>query len=134
MKIEEQVCTLIQGKRLVELGVSSHDSTFSHCHYSPDPTEQHDGYSLIIYKDENTMESVYSEYIAPAFTVAELGVMLSVWIDQKKPAEIVPEFIRTKYGEDVSNIYNPSMCADLLIWCLENDKLTPFDCNTALNK
>ena len=65
MKLQEQCCTLEQGKRLQELGVKA-EATFWHM---PEKSHLHKEYIRYGW---------HSDAIAPAYTVAELGTMLSV--------------------------------------------------------
>jgi len=74
MVIADQVCTRTQGKRLVELGVDLLNSEFSHVWLPDDPAKQSNGWFGIMHKDHKYAE--FAEVLAPAFTVAELGVML----------------------------------------------------------
>lgn len=77
MKKEDQVCALKQAKRLKELGVQN-GSYFSWQHYP-----------AMIYRNESigVINSLAKESVTdpgeswPAFTVAELGVMLPVYIN-----------------------------------------------------
>lgn len=67
MKIELQVCTLEQAKRLKELGVKQ-ESLFVHQSYS------YNKIKLTDWDNRNNLLGFYS-----AFTVAELGEMLPPW-------------------------------------------------------
>lgn len=71
MKIENQICTLEQAKKLKELGVQQ-DGLFTWCVVCPDPTGEK-GYYHPFYCDDNSPVAINSEAIASAFTVAELG-------------------------------------------------------------
>lgn len=63
MKLQDQVCTLEQGVRLVELGVKA-EATFWHRPSKDGPHEEYIQYGW------------HGNALAPAFTVAELGEML----------------------------------------------------------
>lgn len=75
MELTKQVCTAIQGKRLVELGVTM-EAQFNHCVFCPDPLGEQ-FYNEICFsgctRDELEMPG---EIVAPAYTVAELGDLL----------------------------------------------------------
>jgi len=72
MKIDKQVCSIRQGKRLAELGISK-DSYFQHICVMPDPTGEQWFYDVF---SADTKCDTLAEYICPAYTVAELSVML----------------------------------------------------------
>ena len=72
MKLQDQVCTLPQAKRLKELGVQQ-DSLFDWVCLMPDPLGEKWFYE-IQYKTQEP--ETLQELIASAFTVAELGGML----------------------------------------------------------
>lgn len=75
MRIEDQTCTLEQAKRLKELGVKQ-DSIFCYCHVS---TSHEDSVIDILPTKWNLKDlpDLATTHIADAFTVAELGEMLS---------------------------------------------------------
>lgn len=68
MKLEQQVCTLEQAKRLKELGVDQDISLFEHVEYTFER-----GNSSIENRRPNRLNK---EWVYSAFTVAELGQML----------------------------------------------------------
>lgn len=130
MKLQNQVCSLEQGKRLAQLGIS----TNSHLSWLGDETLRlmdngKDGvsYSNWVFVSQtepvNNQEADWrddvciSKPLAPAFTVAELGVML----DDTTPFVI----------ESVDRTEAQSRAA-FLIQLLEQGHLTPDECNSRL--
>lgn len=84
MKIENQVCTLEQAKRLQELGVDAESV------YYFSPWEYFDGETLFIGQKcdkgffhclDGEVETFTAKEVYPAFTVAELGLMLPAGYD-----------------------------------------------------
>lgn len=73
MNIKNQVCTSVQGKKLADLGISTDSIYFSHCVIMPDILGEITLFE-VLHKDEDPKTLV--EHIAPAFTSAELSVML----------------------------------------------------------
>ncbi len=74
MKLEDQVCSESQGRRLEEFGISAMP-IFCHCWVSVGPE---DSVKEILPTDKRllTIPDTATTWLAPAFTVAELGVML----------------------------------------------------------
>lgn len=127
MKIEQQVCSLIQAKKLNELGIEQYKSLFRWCVFCPDPLGETHYYEPVFWDDNSGMPG---EFIADAFTISEIGRMLSKWIVDDN--DETPNIVTDKYSKDMSNLYNPKLHADILIWNLENNKITASDCNKAL--
>lgn len=75
MKLTDQVVSLEQAKRLKELGVKNDNILFAWVVFCPDPIGEHYSYE-VVYRDEESQPAKYGEYLGPAFTVSELGVML----------------------------------------------------------
>lgn len=71
MKIEDQVCTLEQGKRLQELGVTKIAMFYHYWNGRTDCPEELKEYSIGYSKPRAATANYY-----PAYTVAELGEML----------------------------------------------------------
>lgn len=72
MKIEDQVCSLEQAKKLKELGVAQ-ESYFNWVCVMPDPTGERYYYDVMGIFDK---EETPTEIIASAFSVWQLGLML----------------------------------------------------------
>ena len=72
MKLENQVCSLEQAKRLMELGIEQFNSQCSYCTIMPDPTGE-TYYTGVLYRD--SPQETLEEHIADAFTVSELQIM-----------------------------------------------------------
>lgn len=75
--------------------------------------------------------------IYPAFTVAELGVMLGLYLDREPNAPNKSfndwfETMEVKYGNNLSVCYSPLFIADYVIYLLENNYITAESCNRAL--
>lgn len=132
MKLENQVCSMQQAKHLAELGVEQHQSLFAWTCVMPDPSGEQYSFE-ILYTDSppQTLE----EFIASAFTVAELGVMLPAgkydtcgWSDGWR--------IYTEDGHDAIGDVTFSSEADarasVLIHLLENKHITAEEVNNRL--
>lgn len=146
MKLESQVCTLEQAKKLKELGLFQ----FGNFHYviRNDKAEFHFGY------DVETKEDGYH-----AFSVAELGKILPEWLTMnekeyrlnqwKNPPDsnsVVNPSTVTYYATCYQNIYNEmdrkpneifktteaETRAALLIYLLENKLVDVEACNKRL--
>ena len=163
MKIEDQVCTVEQSETLVKLGVKG-DSYFnwSFCHlghedggtkewiglFRPNSGE-YDIMPVGEYPERYDGEEFESYKDLPAFTVAELGVMLELHCQNKisfiphnkkwllkfeHATRTAPE---RNYGTGTTvlqNVYGTEAEArcDLLIYMIENDFLTVEDVNNHL--
>jgi hypothetical protein len=114
MLLEDQVCTSIQGRRLVELGIKM-PATFSHM-----PAKSGDHGEYVAY-------GKFGHSICPAWNVAELGVLL----DGKYAGRI--SLVEGQYA--LIKRYHPIMFggyypteaqarADLLIYLLEENIIT----------
>jgi hypothetical protein len=99
MKLEDQVCTLEQAKILRELGIIQ-VSLFDWCVFMPDPTGEKYYYS-VVYKETDVDDQLH-EWIASAFTIAELGALLD-HIPVKTYQELHTNrkgfYVETKLGE-----------------------------------
>lgn len=143
MKIQDQVCTREQGKRLHELGISN--------------AAYFQWGSKGEINEEWTIEGPEDDFV-PAWTVAELGVMLPEWIVRRrieyrllqwhnepgKAFGVIDEYRlayrRRKddiFGEIGDNISGPTEAqarAALLIYLLENKIITPESVNQRLEQ
>jgi len=107
MKLENQVCALHQAKRLTELGVVN-KSFLIHAVYQLCPFR-----STIVIQKGVLVEGIEVFYY-PAFSVAELGVMLC-----DKTSELL-KLIRLK---EISHLTEAEARAELLIHCIETKKI-----------
>lgn len=128
MNIEKQVCTANQGKKLHDLGILKFQSEFRHAQYCPDPTGEHEGYSLIVHKDNQGIEMGNAEYISDAFTLSEINVML--W-------QYAESYVTTRHkwrcGNNTSEFDFEVQCAtNQLIALIVDGTLEPEDCNARL--
>lgn len=120
MKVEDQVCTLKQAERLKELGVIQ-TSLFDWCVFMPDPTGEK-YYYAVVYKEEDTEKQLH-EWIASAFTVAELGVMNGEDIRTYRTGDYWCAYIPTEEGMRMhQNTFKTEaeLRADILIKHLES--------------
>lgn len=140
MKLENQVCTLQQAKRLKELGITQ-DSFFYHIEAFNDIA-----YMNKICQIKGFDNSTYSgQYIYSAYTTSEIGVMLPrKYVSEKTQWEDISK----KYicgvpypdGEDNYDYSNNSQFgateaearAAMLIYLLENNLTTASEVNERL--
>ena len=139
MKLENQVCTLENAKKLSEIGIIQGASLFF---YNKDGSIQYNSHrSTGHYKD--------AEHCFSAFTVAELAVMLgddcSYSFDEnkvnaqfsksEKPHWIAAYTIGAFNGKEQWLEFGDTMaeaCARLLILLIEKGKRNPEECNKRL--
>lgn len=153
MKIENQVCSLEQAKRLKELGILQ--ASYFHWQHYPEMTYRKEALELVppISKEGITDPGECWS----AFTTAELGVMLPVYIEPfmgeyeyrlaiwNNPEGVNNEKIdwRIAYGTKFNNTRVPvtegfkgeneaTTRADMLIYLLENILVTAESCNKSL--
>jgi hypothetical protein len=126
MKIENQVCTLEQAKKLKELGVTA-EPLFWYV-IDIDPITPLD----IIQKWQHSNFDQCEKY--SAFTVAELGVMID-WnhVSQSGPYKEDQHFYCFTHLQDYSDKNEAIVRADMLIYLLENHLTTPEEVNQRLN-
>ena len=122
MKIEDQICTLLQAKRLNELGVIQGKSVF---YYDTSPAVK-----ISYNRSTQNPGYFYSNSCFSAFTVSELSVMLL-------------EYAETYFSKngtwqigdaDWNFTTQAKASADRLIYLLENDILTVEEVNNRLTK
>jgi len=119
MKLENQVCTLQQAKRLQELGVSQE----SHFQWKVNEIQSVVSESKFCYQIITHLPGL-NEYWA-AYTVAELGVMLGLDCTGSLLTKSFPENRVTEINDwiDINeNTDQSEACfrADLLIFCIES--------------
>ncbi len=152
MEIENQVCTLAQAKKLDYLGIVSKSYMY---HVYP---HMNSGWKVLADGMFDKADDAVEFY--PAFSVAELGVMLPDGISTNsniRTAEIVirkdclndwtvaydvDHVTEGGYGATVKEIYRDNIVenkseatcrADMLIHLLENNLTTAAECNEHLN-
>lgn len=135
MKRESQVCSLLQAKKLKELGLTA-KSYFGWCVFCPDPIGERYYYEIISSDAED--DGVQGEYIAHAYNVSELGAMLSDWLDSEETEKEYLHEASVKYGNgdgiaSASTFFNPLFLADVLIHCLTVGLITADHCNNILS-
>jgi hypothetical protein len=140
MKLQSQVCTLEQAKRLKELGIIQ-QSYFAH--FCPCETglkwlsnsesfvgvkAERKTYYHTTKKDE---ESLIEQHIYSAFNVAELGVMIG---RGTRMAEAHWQWLMDCVNSGCSSTvaYNAVALAGFIITQLENNLTTPEEVNTRL--
>lgn len=136
MKIENQVCSLEQAKKLKELGIVQTETSYVW-------VSRYDGESFLTYYDAG--DSVIPQY--SAFTVAELGVMLPR--EFRLPNEGICHltfsnrldfgaFTRIKNWGTQTIIHTiegdteAQSRANMLIWLLESNHITATEVNNRL--
>lgn len=147
MNVENQVCSLGQAKKLAELGVVQREGIFEWCVFMPDPTGEMWYYSPVYLHE--MVEDQLHEWIASAFTVAELGLMLPDLLIKKFQYELVcikeaddEWLLRYCRNNNMLDTY-PQLAnaagkteaearANELIYLLENKFITSEDCNIRL--
>lgn len=142
MKLESQVCTLEQAKRLKELGIIQNDGLIQWVEHEGHPPLLFD-FNGICLAGDDTKPIYESEFIGcwTAFTVAELGVMLP---NDRQPESRV---LLLKKEDNRYMLYLSSNGAELLrmdfdteaearaaalITLIGSSKLTAAECNERL--
>jgi hypothetical protein len=142
MKLSEQCCSLDQAKRLKELGVIGDRGTNLFFWIHLRKTKYRVEWTGIA--DHGMMESVTDlvDYW-PAFTVAELGVMLPSGYDTMKITVQGEEYgwrgydISDQQCPPIEEEFYPTEAqarASMLIHLLENNLITPSEVNNRLNQ
>lgn len=139
MKIQDQVCTLDQGKRLAELGITASPKWMyfnCHPHSGLCLSEMPNRHMAILTGHFPLDPSEYS--LTPAFTVAELGIMMPWSYSTVRHSEFLPDeesWSVEKNGEsdsDTSYLTEAQARAALLIHLLETNQLTADEANKRL--
>jgi len=131
MKLEQQVCTLEQAKKLMALGVTA-EPLYWHV-IDIDPLTPMD----IIQKWQHSNFDQCEKY--PAYTVAELGVMLPSETHTQRTGSEDSEYDNWEWVDDgngnANGLYNTEVeaRAAMLIYLLENNLTTPEEVNQRLN-
>jgi hypothetical protein len=127
MKLQDQVITVEQAKRLEQLGITCESPAY---HWIYDSSMKWVLHPLGYYYLEN--EGI--EYF-PAYTVAELGMMLPTAHDSMRLHEgwrVYNEDGHDGTGKDEVFRTEAEARGALLIYLLENNIITPEQCNAAL--
>ena len=129
MKLQDQVCTIEQGKRLMELGVNA-PSLF---YYAGDSirvsiSEEFSGSAIVLNMDNPNS--------CHAYTVAELGAMLPALVTSKRTVSTGEWYIfgseNTGYVCDRFKTEAEAK-ASFLIHLLEQNLITAEECNKRIN-
>lgn len=146
MKIEEQVCTLEQGKALKSLNINQ-GSYFRWLQFRNEssPTDQWSTVHTVLDKEDDMMEYYERKHLKsmedfPALTVAELGVMLPNGYDTMRITSNENVSISVWQGYDdngndfsLAPFKTEAECrAAMLIYMLENNLITPAEVNERL--
>lgn len=136
MQLKDQVCTESQGKKLEELGIKE-KPVFCHAYVCCDPLGEETSRDILPTGfDLADQFKNHATWVSPAFTVAELGVMLPEYVESHKGSMVDTWYcgpIDTENGEyySVENTEAQARAA-YLIYCLENNLVTPDSCNARL--
>lgn len=123
MKLENQVCTLEQGKKLKELGITA-EPLFWHT-VNIDPITPKD----IIQKWQHSHFNVCEKY--PAFTISELGQLLDSETYTKRTGSEDSEYAQWEMGSGLYSTEVEARC-EMLITSLTNGTLSAETCNERL--
>lgn len=133
MILEQQVCTLEQAKKLAALGIEQRKGMFEWCVFMPDPLGEKWFYAPVYFQEE--VEKQLHEWIASAFTVAELMTMLpsdwALWTDEG-------HYACGQY-HDMQNLYMlgktaaEAVAAELIV-LIEGEIISVEECNKRLNQ
>jgi len=139
MKIENQVCSLDQAKKLKELGVSN-GSAFVWFNFKF-PVDKKDTLMLVSLVEGVNSAMAHANtavfvHLFPAFTAAELGELLpsEVTTEREPGIEMHVWVCADSMNYEVAFPANTEAQAkaDLLIWLLEKGHETPEDANARL--
>lgn len=132
MNLNDQVCTLDQARKLKQLGIDQRKGLFEWCVFMPDATGEKYFYAPVFFQ-ENIEEQLH-EWVASAFTVPELMIMLprhwALWMDD--------DLYACGEHDDMDNFYmlgktGAEATANELISILETQKVMPEYCNKMLS-
>lgn len=137
MILTEQCCLKWQSDKLAELGVTA-ESEFYHLTAYGNQIGQRCDKGFVIVEDGSVYtEDMPSEFIASAYTVAELARPVAGWMNDNNWGtfdSILKKYTNGQTGNAFSVIYNPQYLADCLIHLLENNLLTAEQVNEAINR
>jgi len=146
MKLQDQVCSLEHAKKLKELGVKQDVSIFTFYEVSDGDEGNPDrefhpvicvdisegSIRAMTHVDSNwtTSDGEFADFKEPAsaFTVGELGAMLSAFMDKDQD---LPDYLCNPDAK-ISDTYKPAFIADMLIGLLEGNYLTVDEVNERL--
>lgn len=155
MKIENQVCSLEQAKKLQEFGINCNAYQYAYVDFSVQsgqeavlcrPASHVEEHSrewawfmvgshteeIQVELDEDSVNAEGGVY--PAFTVTELGRMIGAF--SNKGIYEQSDNFKMKHPDiedDTANMWNPICLADMLIDALGNNIVTPEELNNRLN-
>ena len=128
MKLEKQVCTLSQAKKLTELGLNA-NSLFKWREYLDEGLNLWQ--TAILFEgetDDDCIKYALADSSYPAFTDSELAVMLDAYYETYRTKDdrwaVVPDGITFETPAEAS--------ADRLIELLKNESLSVEACNERL--
>jgi hypothetical protein len=130
MKLENQVCSIEQGKKLTELGITA-QSLFWHT-VNIDPITPKD----IMQKWQHSHFAISEKY--PAFTLSELGQMLDSETYTQRTGSEYSEYANWEWindgNETASGVYATEVeaRAEMLITSLTNGSMSAETCNSRL--
>lgn len=148
MNIENQVCTLQQARKLSELGIEQRRGIFEWCCFMPDPLGEKYFYAPVYIQED--LEKNLHEWVASAWTAAELGTLLPDLLETEFQYELV--CIKEDDCWLCRYVRNNNLCdwhpkvmpigsdteakarAAMLISLLEKKLATAEDCNNRLNE
>jgi len=149
MELKNQVCTLEQSEKLQELGIECASIFVHHSWLDEDVNKWQSRVMLQSEPLHEDMKYALADGRLPAFTVAELGVMLpSEWLNPLDQHDTKTENIigcwktpkgmfRYRMDEDDNECSKPmneaQARAAMLIYLLENNYVTAAECNARLN-
>ena len=134
MKIEKQVCSLSQAKKLKELGIEQ-VGYFSHQHY-PKTSYRNEAQEVVnpLFKEGATDAGEWFS----AFTLSELGAMLDSETYTQRTGSEDSKYANWEWINDGNETgsglfgYEVFARADMLINCLESGSLSAETCNKRL--
>ena len=140
MNIEKQVCTIEQSKRLSEFGITAKALFYWREYLDESVSEWQTALLLNDKTDDNCIKYALADSSYPAFTVAELGVMIPEWHFTYSRLEGYASY-KNEDGEfsvadgtvNGQNYDTEAECrAALVIYLIENNTLSIQTCNSRL--
>lgn len=127
MKIEKQVCSLIQSNKLRELGIKQ--KSFFYWYYKWLQT------AVLVDIEHSLAPIECPEYTTSTFTMSELGVMLNVTIDGVLPEKYNKKEVNAWFALNAKYYQTEAdLRAGILIYLIETGLLAVRTCNSRLVK